>query len=251
MSKLAFDFATMQREVRTFKSVANRFLDDGASGILDQYVRQLELIQSHKAQNKKWIIAADRPLTTRLSEGQYEPGQRKGGRNVLATISSVWNISCPAEGKKAAAQKHFHLEGIASTTVRIYAMDADERVLLGAWQGDVGDATSPGCHFHIQVQQDDDSLPYPNNFPVPRFPSLLTSPLAVAEYVIAELFQTEWNKHVGGANESISDNLRTWSSIQQGRLAALLTWQKQMVCDARSSPWTYLKSRKPEPNLFI
>ena len=169
----------------------------------------------------------------------------------MATISSIWNISCPPEGKKAAIQKHFHLEGIASTTVRIYAVIDEERVLLGAWQGDVGDATSPGCHFHIQVQQDDNSLPFPNDFPVPRFPSLLTSPLAIAEYVIAELFQTEWDKHVGGLNESVNDNLRTWSKIQQERLSALLTWQKEMVCGTRSSPWTYLKSRKPEINLFI
>jgi hypothetical protein len=61
------------------------------------------------------------------------------------------------------------------------------------------------------------------------------------------LFQTEWSQHVS----SKTPNLLTWSSIQRERLEKLLSWQKQMINDAPTSPWTYLKLQKPDPELFI
>jgi hypothetical protein len=246
LSELAFSFSEMIREVKTFQIVAKQFLDDTATEVLGEYVRQLEIIQSKKIRNlQPWTIRADRPLRTIISKGLYD---RDGGRRVIAEIASQWEIYCPDEGKaKSVQQRHFHLKGLASTSVKFIERDDDEQeTVLSLWQADVGDGQSPGCHFHVQVQREDDDIPYPQSFPVPRFPSLLTSALTVAEFAISELFQRHWSRHA----RVQSDHLSTWSSIQRGRMEKLLTWQQSVVRESQGSPLPYFKEQKPSLQLF-
>jgi hypothetical protein len=119
--------------------------------------------------------------------------------------------------------------------------------LLSRWQVDIGDENSPGCHFHIQVQQDSNEHPFSNKFPVPRFPSMLVTPLAVAEFVVSELFQVEWPKHISKPSPA----LQTWTGLQKGRMKNLLNWQQATFESATTSPWTFYKGVKPEPRLFV
>lgn len=236
----------MIREIQTFEAVARGFLDESAPGVLANYSRQLQFIEREKPQGvSHWIISKDRPLKTAVSRGHYD---RHGQLDVFATISTKWEIRCPAEkSKKKLPQKIFHLTGLASTTVKVFSKrDDDTEELLTAWQSDIGDADSPGCHFHIQVQHEDEQPPYPKTFPVPRFPSLLTSPLAAAEFVISELFQSEWIK---SARPTSSDHIK-WSAIQQNRMRNLLEWQRDIVADSIWSPWTFLKRAKPHSDIF-
>ena len=249
VSEIAFKFSEMIQEVQTFAAVASKFLDPSASGVLAEYLKQLQFIQSTKSQTAfAWAISQNRPLRTATSEGKYEGGARRGGLHVFATISTQWEITCPDErSKKIVPQKHFHLTGMASTSVKFFSTRADgQEELLSVWQADIGDAASPGCHFHIQVQREDEQTPYPRTFPVPRFPSLLTSPLAVAEFAISELFQSEWNL----AATAHSSDLIKWSTIQRERMDKLLGWQQKLVRDSSGSPWTSLKGQKPDRELF-
>jgi hypothetical protein len=249
VSEIAFKFSEMIQEVQTFGAVANKFLDDSASGVLAEYLKQLQFIQSKKSQGAiSWGISQNRPLRTTISKGMYEGGTRRGGLEVFATISTQWEISCLDEkSKKSSPQKHFHLTGLASTSVKFFSMGTDgQEELLSVWQADIGDAASPGCHFHIQVQREDELTPYPRTFPVPRFPHLLASPLAVAEFAIAELFQSEWNFAVSAH----SSDLLKWSKIQRDRMEKLLEWQHGLVKNSSGSPWTFLKGQKPNSELF-
>jgi hypothetical protein len=250
VSDLAFTFSEMLQEIQTFEAVAKNFLDDSAIGVLGQYRRQLQFIQGRKSQAAiPWIISQARPLKTAISRGGYESGQRQGGLEVYATISTQWEVVCPNEGgKKIVPQKTFHLTGLASTSVKFFSVtDEDEDdELLCVWQSDIGDSDSPGCHFHIQVQREDDQTPYPKTFPVPRFPSLLTSALSVAEFAISELFQTQWK---AAANAHSSD-LKKWSNIQKERMEKLLGWQQDILKNSSGSPWTFLKGQKPDCKIF-
>lgn len=250
VSEIAFTFGEMIQEVQTFGAVASRFLDPSAPGVLAEYLKQLQFIQSAKSQKAlSWAISQKRPLRTATSDGKYEGGTRQGGLKVFATISTRWEISCPNEQlKKAVPQKQFYLAGMASTSVKFFSVAADgQEELLSVWQADIGDAASPGCHFHIQVQREDDQIPYPRTFPVPRFPSFFTSPLAVAEFAISELFQSEWNV----AAVAHSSDLIKWSKIQRERMDKLLRWQQKLVSNSSGSPWTHLKGQKPNRELFV
>jgi hypothetical protein len=250
VSDIAFKFSEMIQEVQTFEAVAKKFLDESASDVLAEYLKQLQFIQSTKSNRGfSWGISRHRPLRTAISKGSYEGGTRRGGMNVFATISTQWEISCPNEkSKKIVPQKHFHLTGLSSTSVKFFSIrDKGEEELLSVWQADIGDAVSPGCHFHIQVQREDEQTPYPRTFPVPRFPSLLTSPLAVAEFAISELFQSEWNFTAS----THSSDLIKWSKIQRERMEKLLGWQQNLVKNSSGSPWTFLKGQKPDLELFV
>jgi len=116
VSEIAFKFSEMIQEVQTFGAVANKFLDESTSGVLAEYLKQLQFIQSKKSKAAiSWGISQNRPLRTTISKGKYEGGTRLGGLEVFATISTQWEISCPDEkSKKNSPQKHFHLTGLAS-----------------------------------------------------------------------------------------------------------------------------------------
>lgn len=250
MSELTFNFNDMLQEIRTFEGVAGDFLDYDARDVLAEYVRQLEFIRSKKNQAVSlWTIAAARPLRTVASVGQYEAANRKGAKTITATISSSWEIYCPNERtKRTTPQKQFCLCGMASTAVKFWeSSNNGAEDLVSVWQADLGDLQSPGCHFHIQVQREEEELPYPRGFPVPRFPSLLTSPLAAAEFAISELFQTDWSQHTNKP----SAQLLTWSRIQRDRIRKLLAWQQSLLSEAKGSPIPFLKDHKPAKELFV
>jgi hypothetical protein len=74
-----------------------------------------------------------------------------------------------------------------------------------------------------------------------------TSPLAVAEFAISELFQSEWNFTA----TTHSSDLIKWSKIQRERLEKLLGWQQDIVKNSSGSPLTVLKGQKPDRGLFV
>lgn len=137
--------------------------------------------------------------------------------------------------------------GQASTVVRLYEGDPGNPVKeLAMWRMEIGDDASPGCHFHVHALGDRPDPPFPHSLPIPRLPGLLVSPMAVFEFVLAELFQNRWRKH---AARETADLLR-WQSVQRVRLRNVLMWQADQLKTLTGSPWTALKSQKPPANLF-
>ena len=61
--------------------------------------------------------------------------------------------------------------------------------------------------------------------------------MACLEFVLGELFQRDWVKHVDRAG--ILSNL--WRSIQQQHLSSYLNWQLQQVERTEGSPLMHLK----------
>ena len=116
------------------------------------------------------------------------------------------------------------------------------------WRAEVGDAASPGCHFHVQIAGDKEDPPFPKALDVPRLPGFFVTPATVVEYVLGELFQREWLEHLATRGA----DLNRWWPIQQRRLCAVLQWQLDVVRDASgSSPWATLKRQKPQAGLFL
>jgi len=244
----------MEREAINMASVASKYLDDehDPQGIITAWISQLKSFRtSSPGATFDWKIPIERPIRTKLSVGKYETGGN-GQHSVYATVSSIWQISIPAVNgrtpKKAIQQLNFEVIGKASTRVSVFAHQAhvapDE---LARWRFEIGNFDSPGCHFHAQILGEDDDCIFPKSMSVPRLPNMLFTPMDALEFVLAELFQDEWARHVARENDAI----RNWAGCQKDRLIKLLKWQQDRLEKYSGSPWTSLKAAKPHVDLLV
>jgi len=183
-------------------------------------------------------------IRTRFSAGEYEKGERKG-RKVSAELRSIWKVVPVATKGKKRPRSHFRLAGQASTSISINDNGGE---ILARWQMDIAHERSPGCYFHIQVAQDCDEPPFPAWLPVPRFPSLLVTPMGALDFVLGELFQDLWLKRTSAGGYAA----QRWRSIQTKRWEHLLEWHLDRVRDIGEtcSPWLSIKNAQPPAELF-
>jgi hypothetical protein len=114
--------------------------------------------------------------------------------------------------------------------------------VVGHWQLESGDAQSPGCHFHCSVNQGSENGLFPKWLKIPRLPGLLLSPMDGLEFLLGELFQSQWEKHVSEE----SDARNGWANSQSIRLKRVLEWQQNEIKLKRfGTPWVSLKKAKP------
>jgi hypothetical protein len=247
MSGLLFKFQEVINELEAFAALTESFLAPQSRSVLIALRKSLENYRVEPTSGQLlWQIPQTLPLLTRSSRG-YEKSPKTGQHEVHAEVSSVWEI-CRVRDRRHPKRpaEHFELVGIASTRVRLLCAApglADREIAM--WRMEIGDSGSPGCHFHVQILGQTTAFPFPSTLPVPRIPSLLTTPASIIEFVLAELFQDEWSKHVA-RNGS---NLQRWSAIQRVRWSNLLTWKLDLI-EKSSSPWTTIKMAKPSPSLF-
>ena len=243
---LSFSFAKMEQEIDNMRLLAKPFLErDSFEMVIPDWKTQLTNFKNgYSDKLVRWSIAEAKPIQTIISEGEYEPGGRRG-KNVFGRISGSWDIQTPQASRRSDAKKSFILNGLASTVITIWErLDGEpEPQKLLHWTVEVGDSAAPGCHFHTQIKCGMEDKP----ISVPRLPTLLMTPMDALEFLLSELFQDEWGKHVAKEN----DYCKNWASCQRPRLTKLLEWQLQQVKNAGGSPWTYLKKRKPASSLFL
>ena len=249
MSALEFSFQEVISEIAAIARIANAYITPASQFVLPQLRTELENIQAATTDGTwQWGIKNDQPLVTRISRGDYQP-DGQGEHNVFAEITSVWEVyRIRPAGKKNRPAERFALDGLASTRVRIFKeLPQDGKEQIAMWRMEIGDAVSPGCHFHVQVLGEGVTGPFPHSLDVPRLPGLISTPTAVIEYVLAELFQDDWLKHLA----TKSADVNRWAPIQKKRLGAVLEWQRGVVAEAQNSPWPTLKSSRPPSSLFI
>jgi hypothetical protein len=245
---IVFDFDDVSREIGAFAGISENFIDPGSGHVLRDLQTHLRFIRNSKMRAPtRWGIRRDSPLRTRVSLGAYEQSPRRGKLHVYAEIASLWEIFCPDEKtKKNAVQRRFELSGKASTRVEIIKLHDNDRSTIAVFQMDIGDMQSPGCHFHVQVLQEAHHEMFPKDLPVPRFPSFLLTPCTVAEFVLAELFQSEWRQQASRP----SNDMATWRGVQIPRFERFLNWQMGVLKQSTTSPWTHFKNTKPIYDLF-
>ncbi|HEY4177967.1 MAG TPA: hypothetical protein VGM90_14065 [Kofleriaceae bacterium] len=246
---LRFNFKEYGDEIGALAVLAEPHLDATAVAVLNAYSTDLRTIRdSRHFEDQTWEIPTSAPLKTTVSEGKYEPNNRRGSHHVQAHISTTWQIKpVRRPGAKSVAVQEFDLSGKASTRVEFH--DVTTGNLIGLWKMEVGNPGAPGCHFHVGIGGEEDWPYFPSTLSVPRLPSFLFSAMSVTEFVLNELFQDDWPKtaakpHGRGAEQ--------WNPIQRKRLLSLLQWKYETVSAAsKSSPWCDLKSEKPRRDLFV
>jgi hypothetical protein len=247
MAELQFLFSEIIDEIESFTHLASKFIALGSQHVLPRFKSTLQSYRDQAHQGTlPWNISVSDPLKTIVSEGEYESGRKRGSHRVVAEIDALWEIQRIPTKKRKAPATHFQLVGIASTRVRLFCEAAPARHEIGMWRMEIGDANSPGCHFHVQILGENAEAPFPKSLCIPRLPGLIITPMAVTEFVLAEIFQNQWPEHIGYD----TPHLRRWAPIQRRRLNKLLDWNLSLLDDG-GSPWTTIKQRKPDVGLFL
>jgi hypothetical protein len=231
MSELRFQFKEMQLELEAIRNMARQFLTRDSDLVFQQLRAQLENIARRPGRQSSWTLAQDTPLRTQPSHGRYERSG-KGSHDVVGTLSFVWEITAEPN------RRVFALTGNASTVINLSDVATNPPTPLGTWRMEVGDAAAPGCCFHAQILGQNPDPPFPRSLPIPRLPVLPSTPMVALEFLLGELFQTDWSREVGTANT----HTRLWAGVQAKRLAAYLRWQQTRIEQAPGSPWIALKA---------
>ena len=188
MAGLRFLFVDLVKEIETFTNLAEDFLDPGTTWTLCRLKDNLEKV-SEAAENRVFRLKLQ-SLRTNPSEGEYEICDRKGRREVYATVSGIWELR-PLGRKSKKRMAEFC--GIASTKIELFASDEPSK-RLAMWRLELGTHNSPGCYFHAQILGDVEDPPFPKSVPIPRLPSVFITPMSALEFVLGELFQNRWAK---------------------------------------------------------
>jgi hypothetical protein len=249
VADLLFSFQEILDEIDAMSRIAENLLtDETCQTVLPRFYAVLESIRAKRPTAPVACTIKNPPIRTIVSHGEYEQQPREGEHKVFAEITTIWEILCPPEkGPKKQQQKHFQLCGIGSTKVRILKTDDSGTQELAMWRCEIGNEPAPGCHFHSQVEGERTAPPYPKSLSVPRLPTILVTPMAVLEFVLAELFQSRWKEHA--LQETAY--MQRWRPIQKRRLQNLLRWQSGCLENGTGSPWTSFKMQKPDANLFV
>jgi len=287
VSNLVFNVSALQQEIEALAVVASSFLHREDRSRLRDVGRLLSAVVTGESSNRRWSVAESQPIRTIVSEGAYEGRGRRGSDRVYGTVSFVWEVTPHwRTTQRRGTATELAITGNASVVMRIVrcaeigsqerAMDqeagadltvseADSAVdpssgdanagssdqEIASWRMELGDAASPGCFFHAQVGPYEDR-PFPKSVPVPRLPSLFFTPADALQFVIGELFQTDWP----AALVRETDALRRLRQYQRARLETLLSWNLSIVTPTPGSkeagtPWAGLKAAKPDPLLFV
>jgi hypothetical protein len=245
VTDLIFSFQETLDEIRAMSRIGAEFLTaETQEAVFPELVALLESIRAARpADPKIWSVAEDRPLRTIDSVGEYEPGGRRGLHTIIGEISFVWQILCPQEqGSRSRPQKTFVLSGLSSTKIRVIERTERGSQHLAMWRVEVGDSTAPGCHFHTQIEGERDDPPFPRSLSVPRLPTIVVTPMAAVEFLLAEIFQFRWQQHAAAETA----DMQRWKPIQKRRLLNLFEWQKRCIQGCIGSPWTAFKTYKPD-----
>jgi hypothetical protein len=239
---LQFEYAAVLRELTSMRELSAPFLDDGSKWVWNHCESTLRNLQNSE-KGGQWSIDKDNAIRTIVSNGAYRANDEEGGQKVYGILSFVWDIQNTDKGRKQ--KTHFILNGMVSTSVEVKTVEDDS--LVAKWQLEGGDASSPGCHFHSAVNQYGDYGLFPEWLKVPRFPGLLLMPFDGLEFLLGELFQLDWHRHVSESTY----HRDFWSAAQQRRLQKILGWQLKQVNDYDTTPWMSLKKAKPSLGLLL
>jgi hypothetical protein len=245
MANLLFRPADLLNELSALQGLAGRFLDRTSPYKLEELTREIQGLQAHGG--KYTIeIPGTRPLRTRVSNGEFEPPNKKSARRVYGSITGIWEVEATKHAipdpnrpnKKSKSTMLIGFTGKASTVFEVKVEASGDTV--ACWKMELGDANSPGCFFHTFASAD-------HAFPVPRHPNVFATPMSAIGFALGELFQGAWEESVSGTNDAPN----RWRSIQAKRFKALLDWQLKLVAKTTSSPWCSLKAAKPDSALFL
>lgn len=243
---IEFNFEELATEIHAFADCAKRFLAPESLDVLRAWRNQLLGIRTARDDTEcDWEITTDRPVWTNCSE----PDHNRHDPYLIGKLSTIWKLKIPHGANRISGRRceRFLLAGIASTRVSLYQGDRQDKNEVARWSFEIGDESSPGCHFHVQVKADDGSRLFPPTLSVPRWPGFAVTPIDALDFLLGEIFQESWAQALGKE----TDSMRSWAKIHHTRIQSLIKWQLKAVGSNTGPGWSRLKRAKPDPDVFL
>ena len=251
---LRYKINDLVREVRLMRNMAIGFLAEDAIDLLSQLENQIEVLHHH-SQATSILINPDRPITTRECNGGYERNCGGKRRDLFGELFFKWELQPLGTSKR---KMEAAVTGIASSVARLKISQQGAEVVIASWRMELGDSASPGAYFHAQIPDtiqaapstDDSTSPqmWPLWLPVPRIPIPAMTPMLALEFLLAEIFQDRWPKHMASGGYEVDE----WRTLQQARYVKFFEWQrKNAQASGQGSPLLTMKEAKPPPDLFV
>jgi hypothetical protein len=241
---ITFSYDQTIKDVGRMIVLANGFLLPESIGVLKELISNIESARTAECDKKIFLrITPAHAIKTILTTG-YRDSDKGQAINVHGVLSFIWEIMNREKAKRT--QNTFDIVGIATTRMDVWNENGER---VARWQFEAGDANSPGCHFHASVnQQDHNEKLFPDWLKIPRLPSLLLSPMDGLEFLLGELFQSQWVQAIS----QDSQDRNAWVQGQSNRLSRMLAWQAKQVTDNKvGTPWMSLKRAKPPVDVLL
>ncbi|MEX2193916.1 MAG: hypothetical protein WD844_01400 [Thermoleophilaceae bacterium] len=208
--------------------MAEPFLEPQSFWELERARARLRAVPIGEASS--WAI--DTPLRTVPSFGAYAQ-DGLGEYTVRASIRTLWEIT-------RTDRRYVSVRDNVSTSISISTeqTSSQDECEIARWTMDIAAVDSaPGCGLHAQVKESPDW--FPTGLDVPRLPLFIPTLGAVLEFVLGELFQTEWTRRVSAHTAA-----HGWRAIQRLAWDRWLNWQTEIVRTSAVSPWLDIKARR-------
>ena len=250
---LAVNLKSVEKELLAFESLAKRKLTQSS---LRRLVELREQLHNHARAAEGslvvWATDPDKPIETIPNKGSHQPGRSDHGVSLKAKISFVWRFEAIGQPSKNKPCWRVVVLKDSSVKVRLYlASDCNDLLsndgsCVAAWDFDVGNDQSPGCHFHAKYHECDEVRRMAfQGVDVPRLPTFIFMPTDVIEYVVGELWQDECEKL------ALNSDFQEWYKFSKKRSARVLEWHRAQASEAVGSPWMVIKTTKPKCHLLL
>ena len=236
------------------RNMAIGFLAEDAIALLEQLENQIEVLHHH-SQATAISINPNRPIITRECNGGYERNCGGKRKDLFGELFFKWELRPVGTSK----MKHeAAVIGIASSVARLKINHQGAETVIASWRMELGDSASPGTFFHAQIPDtfpaaapmDDSTSPqmWPAWLPVPRIPIPAMTPMLALEFLLAEIFQDRWPKHMASGGYEVAE----WRALQRDRYVKFFEWQrKNAQASGQGSPLLAMKSAKPPRDMFV
>lgn len=242
-----FRFSDTLQEIEQIKRLARTFLDrDTFAFVIPDWQTKLQQFQLQDSVDRKlWDIPSDAPIRTKPVDGDLVP-QKHCGIKLHGEISTTWTISATRGTKKHRRRPEtFTLLSSSPSSTKVCLVETEQSRTLAEWHFDVvSNKQAPGSAFHTQIKW---ALPDPlsSDLDIPRFPNMMVTPMDAVVFVLGELFQEKWTKHV---TSKLSYN--ELGSLQAKRLTKALRWYLDKISGMSVIPWIVFADNRPGSELF-
>jgi len=246
---LVLRFENISEELRSFSDIVRHMLTQPSLTLLAELERELSALASGVAGQMRTWGTRGKELETLPSDGRHQMDREGHGHNLKGLISFTWDVEPIGGARTRLPLKRYFV--LRNSSVRIRLFDERQRQVVSAWNVDVGDDRSPGCHFHAQIGEmmqgrGDQGGQRSLNLDIPRLPACLFMPTDAVEFVVCELWQREWPQLAASGTAEMN----RWRKFPKARLSRLLKWQLGVVDRTTATPWVGFKKAKPDPLLL-
>lgn len=245
---VAFNLKSVGEEFLAFKNLAKTKLTPSSMTRLEALQDMLpNLARAEKGKPCEWATDLSRPLMTVPNKGAHQIDRQEHGDNLRAEINFKWQFIPVGQY----SQKHpsNRVVILKNSSIRIRLLEGSDNSPLecvAAWDFDIGNNESPGCHFHAKYHESDDTRREAyKGIDVPRLPTVLFMPTDAIEFVIGELWQGDCKRM------AVDSTFSQWYKFAGVRMKRLLDWYSAQLKGAMGSPWMGIKIAKPPALLFL